>query len=82
MPHPFLGKKEDQKVVLVNPTIELITEMKNLRKKLKKGILEFISEGYYVVADEISKSRGPVTEKIIAKGVEFRPLAKGKPIEG
>jgi len=79
IPHPFIG--ENRKVVLVNPSAELIAELKSHRKKLKKGILEFINEGYYVIGDEISKARGPVTERIIAKGVEFRPLAKGKPIK-
>lgn len=81
LPHPFLNKKEDQKVILVNPSIELITELSNLRKKLKKGFLEFLNEGHFVISDRIDKPRGAATEKIIAKGIEFRPLAKGKPIK-
>jgi len=79
--HPFLDKKEDRKVVLVNPSLELINELSDLSRKLKKGFLEFVNEGYFVISDEVSKPRGPVTEKIIAKGIEFRPLVKGKPVK-
>jgi len=81
LPHPFLSKKEDQKVILVNPSMELITELRKIKKKLKKGFLEFLNEGHFVISDRIDKPRGAVTEKIIAKGIEFRPLAKGKPIK-
>jgi len=81
LPHPFLDKKENQKVILVNPNLELVTELSDLSRKLKKNFLEFINEGNFVISDKIDKPRGPMTEKIIAKRIEFRPLAKGKPVK-
>jgi len=80
-PYPFLDKEEGQKIILVNPNVELIAELSDSRKRFKKGFLEFIHEGNFVIGDEIHGPRGLMTEKIIAKGVEFRPLAKGKPIK-
>jgi len=76
--YPFLNKKQDQKVILISPSNTLIEELKNVKKQFGKGILELINEGYYVISDSLEKPRGAMTEKIIAKGVEFRPLEKGK----
>lgn len=73
-PSPFLTVKNDQKVILVNSTVSLLEELKQKKKQYKKGYLEFIHEGDFVIDDAIHKPRGEMTERIIAKGVEFRPL--------
>ena len=80
IPHPFIDKASEQKVILVNPSISLMNELKNKRKQFKKGYLEFIHEGNYVIADKLEKARGIMTEKLIAKGIEFRRLAVGRKI--
>jgi len=72
--HPFRSMKPGQKVILVNPNINLMNELIDKRKSRRKSYLELINGGDYVIGDKLWKPRGKMTERIIAKGVEFRRL--------
>jgi len=72
-PHPFLGS--ENKIILVNPSIALVSELKTRRKQEKRTIAEILEKDY-AIDDSLEKPRGEMTERIIAKGVEFRKLRK------
>jgi len=75
-PHPFIDKKDNQKVILVNPSAAFMSELKSKKKQFRKSYLELINEGNYMIEDKLEKARGKVTEKLIGKGIEFRKLTK------